>query len=179
MSPLLYDLMVIKPDFAGKKLFLMGLIKGAPDWQSNVIRKLESMEASYIIANPRTSSDDNFNLDNQIAWETHHLSTADIILCHIPEPDHEVKGRTYAQTTRFELGEYLALAAGRKQKILVCIDKSFPGRSYLEYKVKQEYSGAAEWFENLTGTGGALFRFKELSCISGETGERRRSPWES
>lgn len=34
---------VIKPDYDGKKLFLMGPIKGAPDWQSEVVKKLEEM----------------------------------------------------------------------------------------------------------------------------------------
>lgn len=62
---------VIKPDYDGKKLFLMGPIKGAPDWQSEVVKKLEEMGAQYIIANPRIYSEsDSIDLDSQIAWES-------------------------------------------------------------------------------------------------------------
>lgn len=148
----------------------MGPIKGAPDWQSEVVKKLEEMEAQYIIANPRIYSEsDSIDLDSQIAWESWHLCTADIILCYIPKPDHKITGRTYEQTTRFELGEYLSAAESRNQKILICIDdRNFPGRNYIKYKVENEYSHVAEWFEYLdVHPCNAIMRLNDLWRISG------------
>lgn len=60
-----------------------------------------------------------------------------MILFWIPAPLEDTPGRSYAQTTRIEFGEVL----GRYDKPCVfgCYP-DFPGRMYLEYKVK-EYTG--------------------------------------
>ena len=40
--------------------------------------------------------------------EKKYMALADVILFWIPEASEDIKGRSYAQTTRTEFGEYLA-----------------------------------------------------------------------
>ena len=63
------------------------------------------------------------------------MGLADVILFWIPEASEDIKGRSYAQTTRTEFGEYLA----RGKKIIFGTYKEFPGLRYFESKFKQYY----------------------------------------
>lgn len=108
------------------KVFCAGPIRGADPWQLGMPKLDRVMWIS-----PRRWSN---NYEEQIDWETEGLRMSDIVLFWIPSPSHHVAGRDYAQTTRTELGEIL----GRGNKVCVfgCYPE-FPGRSYLEYKIKK------------------------------------------
>ena len=112
------------------KVFLAGPIQGAPDWQS----KLPEIE-NVVYLSPRRESYPvpNFDYNEQVEWETQALRSANIVLIWIPKEDESIAGRSYAQTTRFEVGENMA----RGKNIILGIDESFPGRRYFEYKVKK------------------------------------------
>lgn len=112
------------------KVFLMGPIQGAQDWQY----KLPEIPGVTWI-NPRRPSYPvpNFDYNQQVRWETDGLRMANLVLCWIPEPSEKVAGRSYAQTTRFELGENIA----RGKRIILGAYNDFPGRKYLVYKAEQ------------------------------------------
>ena len=112
------------------KVFLMGPIQGAQNWQQDLpelpnITWLNPRRQEYPVLN--------FDYNQQVNWETDALRLANIILAWIPEPSEDIHGRSYAQTTRFELGENIA----RGKKIILGAYKDFPGRKYLEYKQKR------------------------------------------
>lgn len=112
------------------KVFLAGPIQGASDWQHN----LPDLE-NVVWLSPRKPSYPvtNFNYTEQVQWETDALRMANIVIFWIPKPAEEVGGRSYAQTTRFELGENLA----RGKRIILGAYNEFPGRKYLEFKASK------------------------------------------
>ena len=125
-------------DYSDKKIvFLAGPIKGAPNWQEGAIKDLSDLD--IYVANPRRENVKNFNLDLQIAWESRFLATADLILFWIPPKEEDIAGREYAQTSRFELGEWAAKTNYNKgnKKIIVGINDGFVGKSYIELRLSE------------------------------------------
>ena len=110
------------------KVFLAGPIQGAPSWQHSI----DSIE-NVIFYSPRRESYNNFNYSEQVLWERDYMNYSDVILIWIPEEEEQVEGRSYAQTTRTEFGEYLALG---KKIIFGCYD-DFPGKRYFASKLKE------------------------------------------
>lgn len=112
------------------KVFLAGPIQGAPEWQF----QLPEIE-NVVYLSPRREKYPvpNFDYNEQVEWETQALRSANIVLVWIPKEDESIAGRSYAQTTRFEVGENLA----RGKNIILGIDESFPGRRYFECKAKE------------------------------------------
>ena len=95
---------------------MAGPIQGAPDWQSDMVRLLArdySGERTLIVFNPRHTYSENqpFNYSVQVRWERNHLLRAaklGALAFWFAAKDDSLpyeSGRTYAQTTRIELGE--------------------------------------------------------------------------
>lgn len=125
------------------KIFLAGPVQGAPNWQ-NTMPEIPGI--TWL--SPRRENFDYTKTDaweEQYNWETEHLRGADFILFWIPEEEVHIEGRDYAQTTRTEFGEYLALG---KNIIAACHEK-FPGRRYLERKLKQYYGPETVMYKTL------------------------------
>lgn len=117
------------------KVFLAGPIQGGPDWQN---QKMPDINGVTWLSPRRLKYEENgFNYSQQVSWETDALRMSNIVLFWIPKPSEDIPGRSYAQTTRFELGENLA----RGKKVIIGTYKEFPGRKYIEYKAG-EYSNA-------------------------------------
>ena len=114
-------------------VFLAGPIQGAPEWQ-NELPDLPNV--TYL--SPRRDDYSGFNWDEQVAWETNGLKIADVVLFWIPSPAEKIEGRDYAQTTRTEFGEYLALG----KKVILGAYEGFPGRRYLATKLTQYGEGS-------------------------------------
>lgn len=129
--------MIIKcPDQLPQKkdswyVFLAGPIQGAPEWQNEAPKLISHANCTFL--SPRRDSYEGFNWEEQVAWETIGLKISDVILFWIPEAIEKIEGRDYAQTTRTELGEYLALG----KKVILGIHQDFPGRRYLATKAAQ------------------------------------------
>ena len=121
-------------DFSGYndkwKVFLAGPIQGAPKWQFT-LPELDNVVWLCPRRNDVELTDQTHK--EQMEWETQALRTANIILFWIPEEVEHVNGRSYAQTTRFELGENL----GRGKRIILGVNDNFPGRDYFEYKARK------------------------------------------
>jgi hypothetical protein len=119
-----------------KELFLAGPIQGAYDWQQKITADLKNYDV--VIANPRRKViDKSFDHDEQVEWETEYLNRADMIIFYLAAETEKIKGRSYAQTTRFELGEWCARS--QNKKILVCIEDEFTGKRYIEKRIKEDY----------------------------------------
>lgn len=115
-----------------KLVFLAGPIQGAENWQKDAIADLADLD--IYVANPRRDNSADFNYVSQVEWETLYLKKADVIMFWIPAESYEVKGRSYAQTNRFELGEWLGRTDFNRRlnkKIVIGIDNNFPGKRYI------------------------------------------------
>lgn len=127
---------IIRPN---KLLFLAGAIQGAEDWQQKAIQYLNKYKLD--IANPRRKYiDKKFDYDTQVFWETYYLNMSDIILFWLPKEIEHIKGRYFAQTSRFELGEWLGKSSYMLNKnIIVGIDEDFIGKRYIINRIKRDY----------------------------------------
>ena len=142
------------------KVFLAGPIQGAPNWQHSIENLFANEQYSNIVfLSPRRLSYDNFNYEEQVQWEKKYMGLADVILFWIPEASEDVKGRSYAQTTRTEFGEYLA----RGKKIIFGAYKEFPGLRYFESKLKQYYGNKYKIHNSLEG---CLKELNDYVCSS-------------
>ncbi|MBR1915687.1 MAG: nucleoside 2-deoxyribosyltransferase domain-containing protein, partial [Alphaproteobacteria bacterium] len=134
--------------FNKKIVFLAGPIKGAPDWQSQAVKDFADLDV--YVANPRRENVVNFNLDLQVDWESKFLALADVIMFWIPAKESDVAGRDYAQTSRFELAEWMAKTHYNhtRKQVVVGIDDAFFGKSYIIKRLQAEnvpvYSTYAE-----------------------------------
>lgn len=132
-------------------IFLAGPIQGAPDWQEEFIKKIEKELSNFksnknvIITSPRRleKKDDTFVYDEQVDWESYYLDKASkqgIIVFWLPKEKEKIDGRSYAQTTRFELGEWWSKGQNIKDfKIVIGSQKEFDGMKYITKKFKDEY----------------------------------------
>jgi len=119
-------------------VFLAGPIQGAPDWQREAITHLADDDC--YIANPRNEVWHG-DFDAQVIWETHYLAQAalwGVIIFWLakqvtppqdPLPFHPL--RAYAQTSRFELGEWFSRAP---YAIAVGIEPGFTGEDYIRHR---------------------------------------------
>jgi calcineurin-like phosphoesterase family protein len=134
-------------------IFLAGPIQGTNMdviWQEELIKKIQNktkdikLNKDIIIASPRRlEKPENFIYDEQVDWETFYLNKAGndgIIVFWLAEEYEKIEGRSFAQTTRFEIGEWFAKGKNINNfKILIGIDPKFEGSKYISYKFKQEY----------------------------------------
>src|SRR4051794_6081840 len=108
-------LLLLPPDYrevTGPVVFLAGPIQGTPPWQTPATALLHAAAPNLHIASPRRPAFDDLDTTGynaRVDWETHHLrraaSNGVILFWLAREEDHRCD-RAYAQTTRFELGEW-------------------------------------------------------------------------
>ena len=148
---------IVKTDHV---IFLAGPIQGAPDWHLEAVEHLRELYMSEInlkdfhIACPKrlAVSDEEFNYDEQIAWETHYLNAAAQtggIMFWLAKEEEQIPGRAYGQTSRFELGEWKARVQILNKlkklfdekttiKMVVGIQQGFSGRRYLIKRLSED-----------------------------------------
>ena len=68
----------------------------------------------------------------QVDWESEGLRRCDVALFWVPNQETPVEGRDYAQTTRMELLENLALG----KKVILGIDTDIRAADYMRHKVR-------------------------------------------
>lgn len=130
--------------YTGPPVFLAGPIQGAPDWQSQAIQIFEevlpkSSPISCTIASPRCLDlTTEFNYTKQVDWESHYLleaATHGVILFWLAKEANHTCDRAYAQTTRFELGEWVAKRSA--WNIVVGIEEGFTGAKYIRHRLSE------------------------------------------
>ena len=121
-------------------VFLAGPIVGAERWQDAAIAYWQQRPTqNFCVATPRRAQDrvDDFTDDDyrkQVYWESMNLRRASqtglIMFWLAKEKEHEC-GRAFAQTTRFELGEWLTRAPAR---VMLGIEEGFTGAKYIRQR---------------------------------------------
>ncbi len=126
----------------GPVIFLAGPIQGADNWQNIAIRIIQKIAPDINIANPRRDYlDEKFVYEKQVDWETHYLRRAGkegvILFWLAKEFEHNCE-RAYAQTSRFEIGEWKEKCINDEVKLVVEIEEGFTGAKYIKRRFFQD-----------------------------------------
>ena len=133
-------------------IFLAGTIQGAPDWHNEFIHKLKnelknvSLNKNIIICSPKRGEiDHNFKYNEQVDWESYYLNKASkhgVVVFWLANEQEKLEGRSYAQTTRFEIGEWWSKGQSIKNfNIVVGSEDGFNGLKYISKKFTDAYPG--------------------------------------
>jgi hypothetical protein len=130
------------PTITGPLVFLAGPIQGAPEWQAEAVRLLAELAPDLHVANPRRDYlAGEFAYEQQVDWETHHLRRAvanGVILFWLAKEAKHDCGRAYAQTTRFELAEWMVRHQRDGARLVVGIEDGFTGAKYVRRRFAQD-----------------------------------------
>lgn len=139
-----------------KTIFLAGPIQGASDWHTRAINFLNEhrSDKTFKIASPKKKYEKGtFDLEKQIDWESFHLkqaSTNGLIIFWLDNEVEHNPERAYAQTSRFELAEWLNKnLIDDNVKVLVGIDTEFSGADYIIDRIESDYKCIDNIYDNL------------------------------
>ncbi|MFA5532633.1 MAG: hypothetical protein WDA13_03500 [Candidatus Shapirobacteria bacterium] len=124
-------------------IFLAGPIIGAPNWQQQAINIIHCKNPEIAIASPKhlEKKQTNFSLEEQSDWESFHLTKASengaIIFWLAKEIEHRCE-RPYAQTSRFELGEWKTKQQNKETFLSVGIEDGFTNSNYIKRRLSQD-----------------------------------------
>ena len=132
-------------DVKGPLIFLAGPIQGAPKWRDEASKFIQTAAPELHIASPDGDyQDKKFIFKEQVDWETHYLKRAAkegvIMFWLAKESEHECD-RAYAQTSRFELGEWKIRHERDGTKLVVGIEKGFTNAKYIRRRLFQDCPG--------------------------------------
>jgi hypothetical protein len=123
-------------------IFLAGPIQGGPDWQSEAADFIHDFDATLIVASPRKDyPEGTFVYEKQVDWETYFLRTAGragVIAFWLAAQVEETPGRSYAQTTRFELAEWKMRHEYEGTKLTLGIEDGFGNARYIRRRFAQD-----------------------------------------
>lgn len=128
-------------------IFLAGPIQGAPDWQSEAASLIHDIDPELTVASPRKDYPEGaFVYEKQVDWETHFLRTAGrtgVIAFWLAAQVEETPGRSYAQTTRFELAEWMTRHEYEDVKLTIGIEEGFGNARYIRRRFAQDVPDVA------------------------------------
>ena len=147
-----------------KVIFLAGPIQGAPDWQAeavHIFKNSSSKQEALHICNPRRSElPENFDYQQQVAWEKAYLMRSaqlGTIAFWFAARDFKLpypEDRSYAQTSRVEFGR----ALGWKDR-----DPSIQ----ISLGIEPGYSGSEKYFKTCADEFDLpVFATLEETCLS-------------
>ncbi len=126
----------------GPLIFLAGPIQRVPDWQAEAIRWFADHAPGIAVASLRREYLlGDFDYARQVDWETHHLRQAakhGVILFWLAHELVPIPGRSYAQTTRFELAEWKIRHERDGVHLVVGIEDGFSGARYIRHRFNQD-----------------------------------------
>ncbi len=129
----------------GWVIFLAGPIQGAYDWQNQAIKIIHSHDNGPWIASPRRKwLDEKFVYEAQVDWETHFLGRAakqGVIMFWLAREFKHNCERAYAQTSRFELGEWVTKHKYDGTSVVVGIEPGFTNGRYIQRRLSQDCPG--------------------------------------
>lgn len=131
-------------------IFLAGPIQGAPDWQAAAIALITVQAPDIDVASPRRAeTGGEFGEDKyqeQVDWEHDHLAIAaerGVTLFWLAREAVRIPERSYAQTTRFELGEAVTVHRFTGARVVVGIEDGFTNARYLRRTIAKKAPGIA------------------------------------
>ena len=126
----------------GPIIFLAGPIQGAPDWQSKATSIIHDINPSITVASPRRDyPEGTFVHEKQVDWETYFLRKAGktgVVAFWLAAQVEETPGRTYAQTSRFELAEWKMRHEYEGAKLTIGIEDGFEDPRYIRRRFAQD-----------------------------------------
>ena len=94
------------------------------------------------MASPRKDyPEGTFVYERQVDWETHYLRAAGklgVVAFWLAAQVEETPGRSYAQTTRFELAEWKMKHEYEDAKLTIGIDEGFGNARYIRRRFEQD-----------------------------------------
>ena len=144
MGQILYPPNII--EISGGVIFLAGPIQGANRWQEEAIKIIQELDDAPNIACPRrpTLIKKEFgkvDYEAQVDWETHYLRKAGlsgVVMFWLAKEFEHICTRAYAQTSRFELGEWKMRHERDAVKLVVGIEPGFTNESYIRRRLGQD-----------------------------------------
>lgn len=121
----------------GKVIFLAGPIQGGPNWQPEAGKLIHGYNPAIVVASPRRDYEADgleFVYERQVDWETYYLRAAGkmgVVLFWLANQTVATPGRSYAQTTRFELAEWKMMHQFQGAKLVVGIEPGFGNERYI------------------------------------------------
>jgi hypothetical protein len=142
-------MLILPPDYPEidePLIFLAGPIQGAVNWQAEAITLIHGCDPTITIASPRrpikfSGEFEKDMYDEQVDWETHHLRQAGklgVVLFWLGREDVHDCGRAFAQTTRFELGEWKERHLRDGANLMVGIEEGYTGARYIRRRFSQD-----------------------------------------
>ena len=146
----------------GPIIFLAGPIQGAPDWQAEAISIIHDIDASVTVASPRKDyPEGTFIYENQVDWETTLLRRAGEVgvvgFWLAAQSQEKLKfadrlkasmsllfrgslplPRSFAQTSRFEIGEWKMHHEYEGTKLTIGIEEGFGNARYIRRRFEQD-----------------------------------------
>jgi hypothetical protein len=123
-------------------IFLAGPIQNGPNWQARATKIINDLSSEILVANPRREYlDGEFVYEAQVDWETHYLHKAGkngVVLFWLAVQETPSPERPYAQTTRFEIGEWKTRAELLKEKVVVGFEEGFSNSRYIRRRFSQD-----------------------------------------
>jgi hypothetical protein len=128
-----------------KVVFVAGPIQGAPDWQAEACTKLLSIVPDdTLVCCPRKEYElGSFIYERQVDWESKWLKMAalhGVIMFWLAAQTKETPGRSYGQTSRFELGEWFGHKYSTDKyplNLIVGIEPGFGNERYIRRRISQ------------------------------------------
>jgi len=127
-------------------IFLAGPIQGAVNWHEKAIEIIQKNAPEINIASPRRNvniehdfPEDMYN--EQVEWESYHLKRSGkkgAVLFWLAKENEKVAGRAYAQTSRFELGEWKARHEFTGANLIVGIEEGFSNADYIKRRLSTD-----------------------------------------
>jgi hypothetical protein len=131
-------------ELEGPVIFLAGPMLGA-NWRREAIAILVGLAPGIHVASPeRDSFHEDINFLEQVNWETHYLRRAGrngvVMFWLAKEKEHRCE-RAFAQTTRFELGEWKMRHEREGARVVVGIEEGFSNARYIRLRLQQDCPG--------------------------------------
>ena len=129
-------------EFEGCLIYLGGPIQGSKNWQAEAIRITQNHASDVNIASPRREYlPGEFVYAKQVDWETHYLREAakkGAVLFWLAKEFEHSCDRAYAQTTRFEVGEWKVRHEVDNVRFVLGIEEGFTGARYMRRRFSQD-----------------------------------------
>jgi len=146
MGQVLYPPKII--DISGGIIFLAGPIQGADPWQEKAIKIIRELDNAPHIACPRRPAPirkefGKAEYEAQVDWETHYLRKAGlsgVVMFWLAKEFEHICTRTYAQTSRLELGEWKIRHERDAIKLAIGIESGFTNERYIRRRFGQDCS---------------------------------------
>lgn len=128
-------------------VFMAGPAQGCENWQEEFIEKIQKelkdikTNKNIVLCSPRRlEKPKDFVYEKQIEWESYYLNKAAIqgfIIFWFANETEKIPGRSFARTSRFEIGEWFAKGQTIPGfKMIVGREDDFEGFEYIESRLK-------------------------------------------